>query len=109
MRRRRRKLLLLVRSIVGFAGIACYYWAVQLLPLADAAVFGFLSPLFVALAAPLILREGGGGWAVVAALPLCLTGVILVARPTFIFGGGSESLNGLGVAIGIMQVLGNCC
>ena len=38
---------------------------------------------------------------VLLAVPVCLGGVVLVARPTFIFGGQSLSL--VGVIIGIFQ------
>ncbi|EFN56059.1 hypothetical protein CHLNCDRAFT_145530 [Chlorella variabilis] len=88
-----RRWLLLVRGLVGFGAITCYYSAVQLLPLADAAVFAFLAPLFVALLSPLVLGESSGGVVMAAAAPLCAAGVLLVAQPTFLFGGGSRALS----------------
>ena len=39
------------------AGICLYYTALQLLPLADVVVFGFLIPLIVALLSPLLVKE----------------------------------------------------
>lgn len=84
----------------------------QYLPIADVAVLQFLAPVFVAAGAPLLLGElpPRGVW---AALPTCLLGVVLVAQPTFLFG-GEEPVSGLGVAIGVLQVrllslLSDCC
>ncbi|KAI3437637.1 hypothetical protein D9Q98_000089 [Chlorella vulgaris] len=100
-----RRLLLLLRGLVGFCAISCFYAAVQLLPLADVAVLTFLSPVFVTLLSPLVLGEGRGGWVVAAALPLCFVGVLLVAQPTFLFGEDTLALSTAGVAIAIAQAV----
>jgi hypothetical protein len=43
-----RKMLLLLRGLLGFGAVSLFYWAVQYLPLADVAVLMFLAPVFVA-------------------------------------------------------------
>jgi hypothetical protein len=83
--------------------ITSLYWAVQLLPLADVAVFGLLVPVFVAVAAPLLLGEQAGRAALLA-LPLCAVGVILVAQPSFLFRSLAQPLSALGMAVAVMQV-----
>ena len=56
-----------------------------------------------ALLSPLVLGESSGGVVMAAAAPLCAAGVLLVAQPTFLFGGGSRALSMAGVGIGILQ------
>lgn len=43
-----RRWLLVLRGVLGFCSVSTLYMAVGLLPLADASVLSFLSPLFVA-------------------------------------------------------------
>lgn len=38
----------MLRGVLGFASVSSLYLAVALLPLADASVLSFLSPIFVA-------------------------------------------------------------
>ena len=46
--------MLLLRGLLGFGAVSTFYWAVQYLALADAAVLMFLAPVIVA-GAPLVL------------------------------------------------------
>jgi len=94
--------LLALRGALGFAAISSMYSAVSLLPLADAAALSFLSPVVVALSAPCVLREPPSQGAALA-LPLALAGVLLVAQPPALFGGGAAALSALGVAAGLLQ------
>lgn len=45
----RRRWLLVLRGVLGFLSVSSLYLAVSLLPLADASVLSFLSPIFVAM------------------------------------------------------------
>ena len=45
---RSRRWLLVLRGVLGFCSVSSLFLAVSLLPLADASVLSFLSPLFVA-------------------------------------------------------------
>jgi len=77
----RRPGMLLVRGLLGYAALSCYFWSVQHLPLGDAVLLQYSHPVFVALIAPLVLRErtGPGQLALVG---LALVGVALIVHPT---------------------------
>lgn len=60
---RHRKLLglhkktLLARGLFGFCAISCYFFAISRLPLADAVLLSYTSPIFVAVLSVLFLHE----------------------------------------------------
>lgn len=84
----------LTRVILGICSVSLAFTAIQLLPIAEASVLLFLSPLFGALFAILLLKEKAHikqGAALIAGL----TGVIVVAQP------GGDSLPALGVLAGL--------
>lgn len=68
-------------------------------------VLTFLAPVLVAVTAPLVLGRGEHpGRGVVAALPLCVMGVVLVSQPESLFGGSTaEAVSAVGVAVAIAQ------
>jgi len=79
--------ILLLRGVLGFGALSCFYYAVVHLPLADATVIHFMNPVFTAFIAAAWLREHMGlreALLVVASLG----GVVVVSRPAFLFGGG---------------------
>ncbi|MBZ5640159.1 MAG: DMT family transporter [Acidobacteriia bacterium] len=71
---------LLMRGLLGYAALSCYFYSVQHLPLGDAVLLQYSHPVFVAAVAPLFLgeRTGGSQWVLIAA---ALAGVALVVRP----------------------------
>jgi drug/metabolite transporter (DMT)-like permease len=77
--------LLLVRGLLGYAALSCFLWAVIRLPLADTTVIHFTNPVWTALLAALFLGEVVRGREMFLALT-ALGGVVLVARPGFLFG-----------------------
>lgn len=91
------KRLLVLRGVLGFIALFCFYFAVTRLPLADVTVIHYTNPVFTALLAALLLGETLGGAEVALSLA-GLGGVILVARPGFLFGGHVSALDPLGVA-----------
>lgn len=90
------KPLLLLRGLLGFAGLVFFFYAVTTLPLAEVTVIHYLNPLFTAVLAALVLKERMSPLLALALLT-GLAGVAMVARPSFLFGTGS-SLPPLGVA-----------
>jgi drug/metabolite transporter (DMT)-like permease len=92
-----RRALLLLRGASGFLAVSCTYTAMQMLPLAAAAVLGYRAPLLTALFAPVVLGEPTPR-AVFAALPVAAAGVVLVARPPALFGGVAGDEEGGGEA-----------
>jgi len=79
------RVLLLIRGFCGFFGLFGVYYSLQYLSLSDATVLTFLSPLTTAIAGALLLNETFT-WPQAFSGVFSLIGVILIARPTFIFG-----------------------
>ena len=73
--------MLLMRGLLGYGALSCYFWSVQHLPLGDAVLLQYSHPVFVAVLAPLLLREktGWGHWPLVL---FALAGVALIVGPT---------------------------
>eukprot|EP00887_Chlorella_sp_A99_P006726 scaffold3.g6726.t1 len=89
--------LLMLRGLFGFAAISTWYWSLALMPLSDATALSFLSPALVAVLAPLVLREKTPPGTTVT-LPLCLLGMLLISRPSWLFGAaaGAGGMTALG-------------
>lgn len=102
-----RRGLLAVRGMFGFGAIGCYFFAVTMLPLNDAMVLTFLSPLVVALLSPVAINEHPPK-AVYVAIPVCVAGVILITQPSFL-GRVSEHRSMLGVTLAIGQACFSAC
>ena len=86
MRRRKipvfgkRRGLLVLRGGLGYAAMSCYFWTLGKLPVADAMVIQYASPIFTILLAMVFLKEKSSSliWFAVA---ICMLGVIAVAKP----------------------------
>lgn len=87
---------LLLRGTLGFLALACYYWTLGRLPLAEATTVHHTAPIWTAILAWLVLRESLGGTTAVA-LALGMAGVTLVARP----GAGGLDMDATGLAIAL--------
>lgn len=77
--------LLVLRGLLGYSALTCYFYAVMHLPLADTTTLHFTNPVFGALLATVVLGETLRR-AEVALVLLSLVGVAVVARPEFLFG-----------------------
>ena len=93
--------LVVQRALLGFVALSCYFYSVIHLPLADATVIYFTNPVLTALAAAVVLREHMG-WKEVVLVGISLGGVLMVARPSFLFGAG-QALDPVAVAIGLVS------
>jgi drug/metabolite transporter (DMT)-like permease len=91
---------LLVRGLLGFLGLHTYFYSLTHLPLADASVIQLTSPLLVAIAASIFLAEPLRRSDLVG-IACGLLGVLLVARPTFLFGGEERPLPPFALAIAV--------
>jgi drug/metabolite transporter (DMT)-like permease len=79
--------LLALRAASGSLAVAALFYAVQHLPLPDAVTLQFTTPVFAAAAAvPLLGEPWRRSDAYGAAL--CLSGVLMIARPSWLFGAG---------------------
>ncbi|HSJ30440.1 MAG TPA: DMT family transporter [Longimicrobiales bacterium] len=83
-----RRRLLVVRGLLGFGALSCFYYALVHLPLADATVIQYTNPAFAAVFAVFVLGERMRTREVLC-IALSIAGVLLVARPGFLFGTGT--------------------
>lgn len=93
----------LLRAVFGFIALSCYFYSVIHLPLADATVIYFTNPVLTSLVAAGVLREHMGmreiGWVL-----LSLLAVVVVARPSFLFG-AERALDTAAVLLGLVSAL----
>ncbi|RKP14669.1 hypothetical protein BJ684DRAFT_4945, partial [Piptocephalis cylindrospora] len=75
---------LVIRGTLGALGLAGFFYSLTHLPLADATVVFFTGPAFTSLSAHLLLGEPFTRLDKAAAT-ICLSGVVLVAKPSFLF------------------------
>src|SRR5690606_13753578 len=95
-----RKDLLVLRGLLGFAAILCFYYALPRLPLAEATLIQYTNPVFVVLFAGVALREHVG-IRELCAIGLCLAGVLLLSRPTVLGGNATAALDPRHVTVAI--------
>ncbi|XP_008275810.1 solute carrier family 35 member G1 [Stegastes partitus] len=82
---RDKRVFLVLRGFIGSNAMILLFYAVQQMPLADATVIMFSNPVFTSLLAWVFLKEKCTIWDC-AFTVFTLTGVILIARPPFLFG-----------------------
>jgi drug/metabolite transporter (DMT)-like permease len=92
--------LLLLRGLLGFIALSCFFYSVVALPLADATVIQYTNPVFTALLAAVVLGESLRMVEVGLALT-SLAGVLMVAQPTFLFGDAAASLDPFAVVVAL--------
>jgi len=97
--------MLLLRGLLGYGALSCYFWSVQHLPLGDAVLLQYSHPVFVAAIAPFFLREATGRWHWPLVLAV-LSGVALIVgsaghrRGPALFGLTGSMLSGLAYVAG---------
>ncbi|KAJ6482077.1 hypothetical protein C8R47DRAFT_1133854 [Mycena vitilis] len=82
--------LLVFRGITGFIGLNGTYFSLQYLSLSDVTVLSFLVPMCTAVSGSLFLKEVFTRKEALAGV-CSLFGVVLIARPDFLFGSPSGS------------------
>ncbi|XP_043912598.1 solute carrier family 35 member G1 [Protopterus annectens] len=88
-----KRLYLYLRGILGAMAMISLFYAIQQMPLADATVIMFSNPVFTALFAWLFLKERCTIWDFIF-MVFTLTGVVLIARPPFLFGSHISGVEG---------------
>ena len=86
---------LLLRGMIGFSALGCYYLSLAALPLAEATTLQNTTPLVTALLAWWVLKERVG-WATAAAIAIGMVGVVVIVHPS----GAGADLAGVLVALG---------
>ncbi|KAM9424278.1 solute carrier family 35 member G1 [Pholidichthys leucotaenia] len=90
---RDKRVYLVLRGFIGSNAMILLFYAVQQMPLADATVIMFSNPVFTSLLAWVFLKEKCTIWDCVFTV-FTLTGVILIARPPFLFGENTRGIEG---------------
>ncbi|XP_077407739.1 solute carrier family 35 member G1 [Vanacampus margaritifer] len=90
---RNKRLYLMLRGFLGSNAMILLFYAVQQMPLADATVIMFSNPVFTSLLAWVFLKEKCTIWDCVFTV-FTLSGVVLIARPPFIFGEHIQGIEG---------------
>ena len=98
---------LLIRGVLGSLGSLCLYQAIALLSLGDAVSINFTNVVFAGILGKIFLKESYAKFDFFCSL-LSLGGVMLIAKPAFIFG-ADEQTYGLHELIGIGLILVNAC
>lgn len=80
----RTRLILIFRGFCGMSFMATYYYALAVLPMSDAVVLTYTSPVLTALAATVLLGETWHGLDFLGSA-LCLAGVMMISKPPIIF------------------------
>ncbi|KAJ7280288.1 DUF6-domain-containing protein [Mycena rebaudengoi] len=105
--------LLVSRGIFGFIGLNGTYFSLQYLSLSDATVISFLAPICTAVCGSVLLKETFTRREALAGI-FSLFGVVLIARPEFLFGSLDSKTEGsvegqhrmLAIGIALSGVLG---
>ncbi|SPP88400.1 solute carrier family 35 member G1 [Drosophila guanche] len=87
------RVILLMRCFMGTTGLMLSFYAFRHMPLADASVIIFSTPVFVAIFARAFLKEPCTMFNVIT-INITLVGVVLITRPPFVFGDTSPPLDG---------------
>lgn len=101
---RQERKLLIARGVLGFVSFTLSYWAMAYIPLADNITILMTAPIYTSLCASIFLKEPFGLKELFFIL-VTLVGVVMIARPEFIFGmadGGVQELDrliGIGMAV----------
>ncbi|KAF9204855.1 hypothetical protein BGZ49_004781 [Haplosporangium sp. Z 27] len=80
------RFLLFLRALAGSFGLGFFFYALSVMPLADATVIFFLGPVFTAILGRIVLKEPFGPLDALAST-VSMIGVIFVAKPSILFPG----------------------
>lgn len=86
----RKTWLLILRGTVGATAMNLAIYAIKHMPMADARVISYTSPVYTVFLGRIFLKETVGKFDLIATL-LSLGGVVLIGRPTFLFGSVGKS------------------
>ncbi len=101
------KLLLACRGIVGAMALICVYYALSVLPLAEAIVFQNTTPILTSILAFFVLKERMH-WATIISLVLSAVGVLIIVNPNIFLGISSDAnLPVFGVFVALIGACGS--
>lgn len=77
--------MLFIRSLFGFVAFVFFYIALRFISLSDASTIVFSSPVYVSIFACILINEPCGAFQI-ATVMLTVLGVVLISKPSFLFG-----------------------
>lgn len=100
------RVYLVLRAVFGAAAVCAWFFGIQILPLPDAVTLQFTTPPFAAAFAVCLVGEKWKPLDIIGAV-VCLTGVALIAHPTWLFGksGASSTEDDDGSSASLLKVL----
>ncbi len=101
---RDRRWIMVLRGLIGFAAMSCFYFALTRIPIAEATVLHFTSPMWTALLAALLLDERVTR-RVIVSIAVSFAGVMLITRPAFLFGAAAAQVDLLGVGAALLGAM----
>ncbi|KAL9186221.1 hypothetical protein ACHAXT_005459 [Thalassiosira profunda] len=91
------RFFLVLRALFGAFAVIAWFFGIQILPLPDAVTLQFTTPPFAAAFAVCLVGEQWKPLDIIGAV-VCLSGVALIAHPTWIFGSAGEDTGDDGVS-----------
>ena len=101
-----KKALLFARGAVGALALVCVYYAITHMPLAEATVLQYLHPMFTAVLALFFLKERIQ-LSVVLSIIFSFIGLMLIARPDWLFGHAVQGFSYIAVGAAILGAFGS--
>ncbi len=98
--------LLVLRGVVGALALVCVYYSVTHMPLAEATVLQYLHPMFTAILAAIVLKERLQ-WSLVLSIGFSFIGVLLVARPAWLFVGAETEIESFALMAAVLGAFGS--
>ncbi|XP_076304726.1 solute carrier family 35 member G1-like [Tachypleus tridentatus] len=98
---------LFFRAITGVIAVNLIYYSFRLIPLADASTISFSAPVFVSIFACVLLKEPCGLFDLGTVITT-MVGVVLIAKPSFLFGGDTRNLSMKDQIMGSLMAFCGC-
>ncbi|XP_013794743.2 solute carrier family 35 member G1-like [Limulus polyphemus] len=98
---------LLFRAITGVISVNLIYYSFRLIPLADASTISFSAPVFVSIFACVLLKEPCGVFDLGTVITT-MAGVVLIAKPSFLFGGDTGDFSSKDQIMGSIMAFCGC-
>ena len=102
----RRRGLLFARGLVGSFALVCVFYALAVIPFAEATVLQYLHPMFTAVLAIVFLEERVQ-WPTALCVVLSFVGLLVIVQPDVVFGQQSIDYPPLAIAAAVAGAFGS--
>jgi len=94
----------ILRAVLQWCFVACWWSALNFMPVGDATALVYMCPFFTTLFSLIILRERVG-WMFIPIGVLAVIGIVLLCKPSFIFGTTTSGPESLGILCGLSSAI----